>query len=151
VCGVVEIEGYFRQRAWIDQEGLHSRVITAHLDGNYIEPVGFYSMTIQSEPEDWFTGSSPWFSTRFSKKSLLTVHLRWVAVASACQRCGIGTLLMARAIDDFYHVTDRTGIAALTLNPIDKSAAQFYDTLGFEPMGAEIPILCSCLLRPSSD
>ena len=39
---------------------------------------------------------------------------------------------MGRAIDDFYHVTDRTGIAALTLKPISDEAKIFYKKLGFE-------------------
>lgn len=136
-CGEIEIDKYFKVRALIDQEGLYYRTITAHLNGDYEIPVGFYCMTIHSEPEDWFTGCSPWFSTKVRKRSLLTVHLRWVAVIRDCQRYGIGTLLMGRAIDDFYQVTDRTGIAALTLKPISNEAKLFYRKLGFEPYDGE--------------
>jgi GNAT superfamily N-acetyltransferase len=132
-CGEIELDSYFKVRALIEQEALYSRTITVHLDGDYATPVGLYCMTIWSEPEDWFTGVSPWFSTKVRRRSLLTVHLRWVAVIRDCQRYGIGALLMGRAIDDFYHVTNRTGIAALTLKPISNAAESFYRKLGFEP------------------
>jgi hypothetical protein len=42
---------------------------------------------------------------------------------------------MGRAIDDFYEVSDRTGIAALTLKPISKAASSFYGSLGFSSYG----------------
>jgi GNAT superfamily N-acetyltransferase len=137
VCGFVHIEKYFEHRAYIDHCGLYAGVITVHIDDRP-EPVGFYAMTIQSEPEDLFTDDNSFFSNiarRFSKRSLLVVHLKWVAVSFDFQRMGIGTLLMGRALDDFYQVTDRTGIAALTLSPIDENAASFYRSLGFEPYG----------------
>jgi len=39
---------------------------------------------------------------------------------------------MGYAVNDFFHVVDRTGIAALTLQPISVRARNFYSGLGFE-------------------
>lgn len=136
-CGFTDIEGYFRARAEIEHSALHARVVTAHLDGQS-DPVGFFSMSVTTEPEDLFEKSRslfPSLSANFHQRSLLVVHLKWVAVISELHRRGIGTLLMGRAINDFYQVTDRTGIAALTLKPISEDAAAFYNSLGFSVFG----------------
>jgi len=142
ICGYTRIEGYFRELAEVEHNALHARVVTAHLDGNP-DPVGFFSMSIKTEPEDLFertTSLFPRLKSRFHQKSLLVVHLRWVAVMSDLHRRGVGTALMGRAIDDFYEVTDRTGIAALTLQPISRDASAFYASLGFSVFGdGELP------------
>jgi hypothetical protein len=46
---------------------------------------------------------------------------------------------MGRAFDDFREVADRTGVAALTLKPINEAAARFYESLGFIRYGQESP------------
>jgi GNAT superfamily N-acetyltransferase len=122
---------------------LNSRIITAHLDENN-ESVGFYAMTISSEP-DWHFKDDPSIFLRISghinsrAKSLITVNLLWVAVHNRLHRQGLGTLLMGRALDDFREVVDRTGVAALTLKPISLDAAGFYSGLGFVPYGQGNP------------
>src|SRR5258708_34654529 len=46
---------------------------------------------------------------------------------------------MGHALDDFYQVVDRTGVAAMTLSPISTNAAAFYTLIGFEPYGTSSP------------
>lgn len=92
-------------------------------------------MCVCTEAEDIYSTHPTWaskFKPRFLQHKLLVVHLNWVAVATKYQSQGVGTLLMGRAVDDFYHVTNRTGIAALTLQPISVRAREFYKSLGFE-------------------
>jgi GNAT superfamily N-acetyltransferase len=93
-------------------------------------------MMCRSEPEDLFTKSASFFKRRAQLSSLHAVHLQWVAVETDLQRSGIGTLLMGSAIEDFYQIADRTGIAALTLTPISNAAASFYGSLGFITYGS---------------
>lgn len=142
ICGFEKIEKYFHVRAVIEHNSLDARVVTAHLDGS-ANPVGFFAMSITTEPEDLFEGSKPLFPSligKFHQRSLLVVHLKWVAVVKELHRRGVGRLLMGRAIDDFYQVSDRTGITALTLKPIDAAAAAFYTSLGFSSFGdGELP------------
>ncbi|WP_456710531.1 GNAT family N-acetyltransferase [Bradyrhizobium sp. USDA 4452] len=120
-----------------------SRTVTAHLDGGD-DPVGFYAMTIGPEPADQFVAEEEqsWLSTmkaRFLRSQLTTVQLLWVGVETRLHRLGIGTLLMGHALDDFYQVIERTGVAALTLHPISTNAATFYSSIGFQPYGTGNP------------
>jgi GNAT superfamily N-acetyltransferase len=115
--------------------------VTAHLDGDD-DPVGFYAMTINPEPADQFTQEQSFLAKlklQFVRHQLTTVQLIWVAVQTSLQRQGIGTLLMGHALDDFYQVVDRTGVAAMTLSPISTNAAAFYTLIGFEPYGTSSP------------
>ena len=95
-------------------------------------------MCIRTEPEDLFVKAKspfPKLASRFHERTLVVVHLKCVAVASGLQRQGVGTALMGRALDEFYEVTDRTGVAALTLKPLNRDAAAFYASLGFSVFG----------------
>ncbi|MBR0852553.1 hypothetical protein JQ543_32820 [Bradyrhizobium diazoefficiens] len=119
-----------------------ARTVTAHLDGAQ-EPIGFYAMTIGTEPADQFLKEEDSLfervKSRFFGGQLTTVQLIWVGVDTALHRRGIGSLLMGHALDDFYQVVDRTGIAAMTLEPISQNAATFYSTIGFVPYGSRNP------------
>jgi GNAT superfamily N-acetyltransferase len=120
---------------------MRSRVITAHLDESII-PIGFFAMTMISEPEYYFENDPSILSKvkdLIYKSSLITLHLKWVAVDINYHRRGIGTLLMGHALDNFHRVADMTGVSALTLKPINKSVATFYATLGFTPYGQDNP------------
>jgi hypothetical protein len=46
---------------------------------------------------------------------------------------------MGHALDDFYQVVDRTGVAAMTLCPISTNARTFYGLIGFNPYGSGDP------------
>jgi ribosomal protein S18 acetylase RimI-like enzyme len=102
---------------------------------SWMRPIGFFAMKVWHEPESDFAGDSAFLSQWLYQKSLITVHLEWLAVSTEFQRREIGTDLMGKAIDDFYEVADRTGISALTLQPIDEQKALFYKKLGFVPYG----------------
>ncbi len=99
-------------------------------------------MTINPEPADQFTQEQSFLAKlklQFVRHQLTTVQLIWVAVQTSLQRQGIGTLLMGHALDDFYQVVDRTGVAAMTLSPKSTNAAAFYTLIGFEPYGTSSP------------
>jgi GNAT superfamily N-acetyltransferase len=137
-CGYVHIDHFFKNTSLDDHNCFRARTVTAHLDGAP-EPIGFYAMTIGPETADQFE-KEPSFLERikaqfFRTQMLTTVQLIWVGVESEMQRRGIGRLLMGRALDDFYQIVDRTGIAALTLEPISANAGMFYRSLGFRPYG----------------
>jgi GNAT superfamily N-acetyltransferase len=154
-CGYAHIDHFFRNNAFTDHESLYSRVTTIHVDGQP-KPIGFFSMTIDSEPEWDFTGERSLFEIYFRQKRLMTVNLLWVAVVTQLQRRGVGTFLMGRALDDFYEVATRTGISALTLKPISTDAEIFYATLGFVPYGNAAPfrrryLLAEALMRAKQE
>jgi GNAT superfamily N-acetyltransferase len=100
-------------------------------------------MTIGPEPADQFSQEQTLLdriAAQFSRsQQLTTVQLIWVGVESSLHRKGIGTLLMGHALDDFYQVVDRTGVAALTLHPISINAESFYSSIGFAPYGTGKP------------
>ena len=159
-CGYVHIDDFFNNKALEEHDSLFARTVTAHLDGAD-SPVGFYSMAIGSEPADQFTEQQSLIDRIkyqfFRSQQLTTVQLIWVAVASSSHRMGIGTLLMGHALDDFYQIVDRTGVAALTLQPISTNARMFYDSIGFKPyasgkrmlLSAEAVIATRALLKAS--
>jgi GNAT superfamily N-acetyltransferase len=60
-----------------------------------------------------------------------SVQLCSVAVQHSMQRRGIGTVIMGRALDDFYEVATRTGVFAMTLVAANRSVVRFYADLGF--------------------
>jgi GNAT superfamily N-acetyltransferase len=144
-CGYEHIDRFFNDRSLDEHTGLFARTVTAHLDGA-AEPVGFYAMAIGPEPADQFA-EEPTFVQRiaavFKSQQLTTVQLLWFGVQTGLQRQGIGTLLMGHALDDFYQVVDRTGVAALTLQPISSNAAAFYTEIGFRPYGSGKRMLLS--------
>ncbi|WP_316196275.1 MULTISPECIES: GNAT family N-acetyltransferase [unclassified Bradyrhizobium] len=145
-CGYIHIDHFFQNNSLDNHNDLFARTVTAHLDGGEA-PVGFYTMTIGSEPDDQFAEEQTLLDrirAQFSRtKQLTTVQLIWVGVRSSLHRRGIGTLLMGHALDDFYEIVDRTGVAALTLEPISTNAAQFYNSMGFKSYGSGKRMLLS--------
>jgi hypothetical protein len=143
-CGYEHIDRFLRDSALENHDELRARTVTAHLDDE-VHPVGFYAMTIGTEPGDEFADQPEQQSflsrikARIYRDQITTVQLLWVGVETSIQRCGVGTFLMAKAIDDFYEIVDRAGVAALTLCPIGQGAAKFYGTLGFEYYGSGNP------------
>jgi GNAT superfamily N-acetyltransferase len=134
-CDYIVINDFFNRLSLDYHQKLKSRIVTAHLDGS-AKPVGFFAMKIWHEPEYEFSADSAFLSQWLYQKSLITVNLEWLAVSTEFQRREIGTHLMGQAIDDFYEVANRTGIAALTLQPIDEQKALFYKKLGFTAYGS---------------
>lgn len=141
-CGYTIIDNFFSRRALLEHTALFSRAVTAHIDGDD-KPIAFYAMAVGLEGQSEFSDDASFFSTfqdKLLQRYLPTLQLMWVAVDTTLQRRGIGTLLMGRALDDFFHVSDKTGISALTLKPINAAAAAFYKELGFAPYGiGELP------------
>jgi GNAT superfamily N-acetyltransferase len=137
-CGYTHIDDFFNRQALDDHNDLLARTVTAHLDGSG-SPVGFYAMSIGQEPADEFSEEQSLLArlrAQFARsQQLTTVQLIWVAVETALHRRGIGTLLMGHALEDFYQIVDRTGVAALTLQPISTNAATFYKSMGFRFYG----------------
>jgi hypothetical protein len=145
-CGYEHIDAFFRDNALNDHNDLYARTVTAHLDG-VSEPVGFYAMTIGPEPADQFAEEKSLFerirAQFYRSQQLTTVQLLWVGVINSLHRKGVGTFLMGHALDDFYQIVDRTGVAALTLEPISANAGMFYDSIGFRPYGSGKRMLLS--------
>jgi GNAT superfamily N-acetyltransferase len=135
-CGYTVIDNWFENSSLREHSGLFCRIKNVYLDGGEI-PAGFYAMCLATEPEYDFTDGSFFdrLNQYFSNREIIVCHLKWVAVDSRYQRQGIGTLLMGHAIDDFYEVIKRTGVAALTLRAINENARKFYSTLGFADFG----------------
>jgi GNAT superfamily N-acetyltransferase len=144
-CGNSDIDKWFKNDALKHHNALDCRVVTGHLTKNPA-PVGFYATTIKMEREDALPKEHrPWLRWPWGK-TFPVMHLRYVAVIRPLQRQGFGTVLMGAAIDDFYEVSSRTGIFALTLVAVDQKTAEFYRNLGFVDFGDEEATQPSLLL-----
>lgn len=145
-CGDNDIDRWFKNNALQHHNDLKARVVTAHLLGNPA-PVGFYATTIRIEPESWLEGR--WFS-RPQSGYFSSVQLCSVAVHRKMQRQGIGRVMMAYAIKDFYEIVMKTGIFAMTLVALDKEVAKFYEKLGFVQYGDKEATMPRMLLPAQS-
>lgn len=75
---------------------------------------------------------------QFSSSTLRGAHLSRITVDPSAQQSGIGSALLAHALEGYT----RMGISAITLNTqLDNTASQnFYERFGFQPSGERFPV-----------
>ncbi len=134
-CGEREIDAWVREKALKEHNTLKLRVVTAHQEDAF-RPVGFYALSLRVHPAADLTANT--VERRLIKGQFVSLHLHWIAVHAPMQRRGLGTDLMARAIDDFYEIATRTGVRFMTLVSISEDTKAFYEKLGFEQYGTSL-------------
>jgi GNAT superfamily N-acetyltransferase len=135
-CGNSEIDRWFRRQSLKQHISMRFRVITAHTEGTN-SLVGFYALTIRLEKESNLDREHRLFT--FSQDGYFaTVRLGWIAVQRSMQRKGYGTIIMGAVLRDFYEISVRTGIYAITLTAADRRTAEFYEKLGFVHYGTPV-------------
>lgn len=130
-CNYTHIDDYLHRVAVIDHEVFDARSTVVFRKG-VASPVGFYTLCLRHESTSSFSNSKSWIKRVFQSSTLATAHLLWCGVDTRHQRCGIGSYLLAKAIDDFYHASMIVGLPAMTLLSISTNACKFYQTLGFD-------------------
>lgn len=98
--------------------------------GQNQEVLAYYTLSNHGLPMDHFP-------TRLQKKfppsytTIPTVLLGRFAVDKSVQGQGIGTILLVDALKKCHALSKSIGIFAVVLDPIDASAARFYEKHGF--------------------
>ncbi len=130
-CNYTHIDDYLHRVAVIEHEVFDARSTVVFCKG-VADPVGFYTLCLRHESTSSFSNSKSWIKRVFQGSTLVTAHLLWCGVDARYQRQGIGSYILAKAIDDFYHASMKVGLPAITLVSININACKFYQTLGFE-------------------
>ena len=130
-CNYTYIDDYLHRIALIEHEVFDARSTIVFREG-VASPVGFYTLCLRHESASSFTNSKSWIKRIFQGSTLVTAHLLWCGVDTRHQRCGIGSYLLAKAIDDFYYASMIVGLPAMTLVSMNTNSSNFYKTLGFD-------------------
>ena len=108
-----------------------TRCSVAYRQG-FRHPIGFYTLCLKEESSTLFVNNKKFLSRYFKPEKIIAAHIKWAGVDTIHQREGIGSLILGKALDDFYEVATRTGVFVLTLTAINNSAEMFYRGLGFQ-------------------
>ena len=130
-CNYTHIDDYLHRVAVVDHQVFDARSTVVFREG-VASPVGFYTLCLRHESTSSFSNSKSWIKRVFQGSTLVTAHLLWCGVDTHHQRRGIGSYLLAKAIDDFYHASMMVGLPAMTLFSMNTNSSNFYKTLGFD-------------------
>ena len=134
VCDNENINKWFSNKAQSEHGMFNCRVTHVTIQGDP-ELAGFFSLALKMEPQRDFAGYSFVRDTIFLEDKITTVHLKWLAVRNNLQRRGLGTLMMARVVEDAYQIVMKAGAHAMTLQYMGTASKRLYEKFNFIPYG----------------
>jgi GNAT superfamily N-acetyltransferase len=127
--GASLLDRYFQQQANQDvKRKLSACFVYEHEDKKTI--VGYYTLSSSSIPQALIPHG---FSKQLPKSysSIRTILLGRIAIDQNFQGKGIGRVLLIDALKRCYETSATLGAFAVIVDPIDRSAIEFYNRLGF--------------------
>ena len=92
---------------------------------------GFYTLSAHSVTRSDVSGG--WFK-RNAPEQIPAVLLGMMGVDERYKGCGLGAQLLRDAILNALKIADLAGARALIVDPVDASAARFYERFGFKEL-----------------
>lgn len=127
--GVMEVDQWLSRNALQHQNKQLS--VTRVLLGQSEQIAGFH--TLATGQVD-FGDLPPELTRKLPKRSLPVAVLAWLGVSSSFQRSGLGTRLLAQALNDCHHAGQTFAFVAVVLDCLNDDAKRFYQRWDFDEM-----------------
>lgn len=125
------IDGWLKKNALKRCERLDSGVFVAtEIDKDKI--LGFYSLKLCAEPTRLLTGVHK--SSLRTQQHYPAIEIEWMAVDKSLHRQGLGTRLLAHALQSSVSAFEFAGGYGVVLSP-EKGSEKFYEEFGFDTYG----------------
>jgi GNAT superfamily N-acetyltransferase len=144
-CGEPTLDRYLKEQA---SQNHRDGVATTHvlLDDEYPARIlGFYTL---SAAQVALTELSEPDRRRLPRYPIPAARLARLAVASREQGRGLGSLLIAHAVERCIRLRDELGIRLLVVDALNESAERFYVAYGFTPTASDAKTLYLSLGKP---
>lgn len=133
------MDNYFRKQARQDVKRRVTRVFVGTAretaDGSDLEAVlGFFTLSALSLEVEQLPSS---LARKLPKHPIPAALLGRLAVSKDVQGGGVGTLLLANAINRTLAVSDQIAVYALVVDAIDTAAQRYYESFGFSLLSAD--------------
>ena len=131
-CGSEPLNLFLKQTARQHADrGISRTFVLVDEDDTEPKPIlGFFSLNIcQIRSETLAPGEA-----KKLPRDVSGVRLGRFAVAKACQRQGIGKVLLSAAMEQFMEIFSRAGGIGLFVDAKDQDAKCYYEQFGFVPM-----------------
>ena len=128
-CGHPILDNYIKRQAGQDvKRDLSACYVLCDSPGNTV--IGYYTLSshsikLEDLPEDLVKKLPP------SCTAIPTVLLGRLAVSKTQQGRGIGQYLLIQSLNECAALSERIGILAVMVDPIDERAVSFYKAYGF--------------------
>lgn len=128
-CGNSRIDNYLKLSARKEHKNYKARVFVGTLDDSF-DAVGYYTLVLASHaPTEVSSEAKEKFQ---SVRSVPSIYLPKLGVATSESKKGIGQLLLKDALKRCLIISENAGAYALTLDAIDEEKARWYHKFGFE-------------------
>lgn len=138
-CGEPARNSWLRTRAFPNQRSDDTRTYVALKDA---ETAGFYALTVGSVVRSILPGAL----RRNAADPVSCVLLAQIAVATSCQRQGLGRTLMLHAMAQTAKIADIAGCRLLAVHPARPDLVSYYEKFEFASLATN-PALMAMPLR----
>ena len=128
-CGSEPLNLFLKQTARQHAErGISRTFVLVDEDASVPKPiVGFFSLNLSQIKSESLSPAE----ARKLPREVSGIRLGRLAVAKACQRQGIGKILLAAAMEKFLEIFNTAGGIGLFVDAKDEEAKRYYEQFGF--------------------
>lgn len=131
-CGIDSLDRYLRSQAGQDVRRRANGVFIL-VSADAVDTVlGYYTLCATSLPQGDVPAAARKHVPRYPLVSATLIGR--LAVSQTRQRDGLGSLLLADAVQRAYASAETVGSSMLVVDALNERAAAFYESFGFQPL-----------------
>ena len=131
-CGVDSLDRYLRAQAGQDMRRRANGVFILVAAAAVETVLGYYTLCATSLPQGDIPAAARKHLPRYPLVS--TTLIGRLAVSRSRQGDGLGSLLLADAVQRAYASAETVGSSMLVVDALNERAAAFYESFGFQPL-----------------
>lgn len=131
-CGVDSLDRYLRSQAGQDVRRRANGVFILVAAGAVETVLGYYTLCATSLPQGDVPAAARKHVPRYPLVSATLIGR--LAVSRTRQGDGLGSLLLADAVQRAYASAETVGSSMLVVDALNERAAAFYESFGFQPL-----------------
>jgi len=135
-CGESALDHWVRNKALKCQKAHRSRIFCVHKEGS-ASVLGLYPLSMTSEAVDLLLLEE----RRHLQKGeyFPVIYIQILAVADRCQDAGLGTILLANALERSHRVSQNVVVFGVALRSLNDRTTELYERYGFGIRGRGDP------------
>lgn len=131
-CGIDSLDRYLRSQAGQDVRRRANGVFILVAADAVDTVLGYYTLCATSLPQGDVPAAARKHVPRYPLVSATLIGR--LAVSQTRQRDGLGSLLLADAVQRAYASAETVGSSMLVVDALNERAAAFYESFGFQPL-----------------
>lgn len=138
-CGEPEIDKWAKDKAYKFNNLDRSRVFIAH-DIEGTKAMGYYALSLSNEKTSKLADINE--RDRYPD-GFPVMYLQYIGVATSCQNCQLGTMMLMDALKRAYNVSKHVAFYGVGLRSLNKKTTNLYEKFGFgiAPDEVEHPLM----------